>query len=163
MSQPALETVLAAVAAPGDPSAIVLQNWYCLQEGDKELVTTLLGIKHREDVLSFVKQSVGVPSQDDQNKAALLTTADYQAVFSGGITNTPVLSTRIDVFVNGVKVLVSYGARTGMCYFSGDSGATARARNSIVSGDRLYWVGSVAGFQLSTADKIDVNYNQQIA
>lgn len=162
MSQPALETVLAAIASTEDPSSVVLQNWLCLREGDKELVTTLLGVRYRENLLKFVKQEVGIPSQDDQNKAALLTTADYQAAFTGGITNTPVLSTRIDVFINGVKVLVSFGARTGMCYFSGDSGTTARTRNSIVSGDRLYWVGSVAGYQLNTTDKIDINYNQQI-
>jgi hypothetical protein len=62
------------------------------------------------------------------------------------------------VRVNGLDVSVGDAAKTSACYVSGDGGTTARAMRAIVAGDLLYWVGSVAGFQLATTDVVDFLY-----
>ena len=62
------------------------------------------------------------------------------------------------VFVNGLAVRVGDGVKTKDCYFSADDGATARAIAAIATGDKLFWVGSVAGYQLATTDLIDFDY-----
>ena len=52
MSTTAFETVKAAILADGDPSAVLLENWACLMEGDKVLLTTLLGIRNRKEAMT---------------------------------------------------------------------------------------------------------------
>ena len=50
------------------------------------------------------------------------------------------------------------GVKTTSCYFSGDSGANARAIADIAAGDELYWNGSIAGYELDASMKLDFNY-----
>jgi hypothetical protein len=97
--------------------------------------------------------------------AANSTTVDGQTATATAISFTPAISTGgnggyIGVSVNGVAYVVGDGTKVGVaCYFSGDGGTTARALQSVVAGDLLYWNGSVAGFQLSSAFRIDFFYN----
>jgi len=63
------------------------------------------------------------------------------------------------VSVNGVIVDVGDGAKNQDCYFSGDGGATARAIENIAAGDTIHWMGSIAGYQLDTTDRISLNYD----
>jgi hypothetical protein len=97
--------------------------------------------------------------------AAETTTADHDEACATGISSTPAGTINangayVGVQVNGVSYVVGDGVRTKDCYFSGDAGATARAFGAIVSGDKLYWNGSVAGFQLAAAtDKISFFFN----
>src|SRR5262245_56989745 len=88
------------------------------------------------------------------------TTNDFDEACATGISSNPQSSNNTDgvyvgVRVNGIDYVVGDGVKTKDCYFSGNAGTTARSFGSIVSGDKLYWVGSVAGFQLATTDKID--------
>ena len=93
--------------------------------------------------------------KDDQGQTAAATTNDGD---SAGVTlsNTPAVM--VHVFVNGFLQEVGDAVKTKDCYFSGDGGTTARAINQAVSGDTLYWNGSIAGFQLDTSDKISFVY-----
>ena len=57
-----------------------------------------------------------------------------------------------------IRVRLSDGDKLKDCYFSADAGATARTIAGITAADKLYWVGSVAGYQLATSDKISFTY-----
>jgi hypothetical protein len=100
--------------------------------------------------------SAAFPTSGNKYMTALATTSDFDSACSTTLAATPAGSSAVSVFVNGMRVRL--GSKTSDCYFSGDSGTTARAVGSAVSGDGLYWVGSVAGYQLSTTDRIDLEY-----
>jgi len=76
-------------------------------------------------------------------------------------TNTTVSSipiTNIKVNINSIEVNVGNGTKIADCYFSGDNGTTARSFTNVAQGDKLYWNGDVAKFQLETTDEIDFVY-----
>ena len=99
------------------------------------------------------------PSTSNKFMAASATTADGDAACATGLAGTPAANSYVKVTVNGDEPEVGNGVKTKDCYFSGDSGATARAFNAVVSGDKLYWNGSIAGYQLATTDKVSFEYN----
>lgn len=108
---------------------------------------------------------VQIPTLTWQNKdmAAETTTTDFDEACATAIAATPRATNNangayVAVTVQGIQYSVGDGVRTKVCYFSGDGGATARAKGAIVAGDKLYWVGSVAGFQLANTYKINFNY-----
>jgi len=104
------------------------------------------------------KQVSGVsPSKLNENMTASVTTADGQIATATAIAATP--NNYVQVFINGAKQVLGDGVKTKDCYFSGDGGTTARAIGSIVSGDSLYWNGSIAGFELAATDKVDFDFN----
>lgn len=74
-----------------------------------------------------------------------------------GITDTPASNSIVRVFVNGVSAQVGYGDKTLDCYFSGDSGTTARDAGSIVATDVLYW-NADNSYAISTDDLVDFVY-----
>ena len=41
---------------------------------------------------------------------------------------------------------------------SADGGTTAKTVANIAAGDTLYWMGSIAGYELETDDDIDIDY-----
>lgn len=90
---------------------------------------------------------------------ASVTTTDFQVACATAIAATPI--GYVQVFVNGVLQSLGNAVKTKSCYFSSDSGTTAKAYGSIASGDLLYWVGSVAGFQLAATDRITLGYGAQ--
>jgi hypothetical protein len=94
------------------------------------------------------------------NKAmtASVTTSDFDEACATAIAATPSRDGYVQVYVNGLKAVVGDGVRTKDCYFSADGGATARAIAAITSGDKLYWVGSVAGHQLAGSDRLDFDF-----
>lgn len=100
-----------------------------------------------------------VPVVVNKDMTASVTTADFDEACPTGIVSTPTGNGYVQVMVNGVQAVVGDGVKTKECYFSGDAGVTARAIADIVAGDKLYWVGSVAGFELDSADELDFNYN----
>jgi hypothetical protein len=101
----------------------------------------------------------GKPSNLNKNMAASVTTADGQSACATAIAATPAGGSYVRVSVNGLNQTLGDGDKLHDCYFSGDSGTTARAMTAIVATDLLYGVGSVAGFQLAVTDKIDFSYN----
>ena len=96
-----------------------------------------------------------------QNKdmVASATVADFDEACSTAIAATPASNSYVRVSVNGLAETLGDGVKTKSCYFSGDGGLTARSIADIASGDKLYWVGSVAGYELAATDRIDFEYD----
>jgi hypothetical protein len=90
----------------------------------------------------------------NRDMTCLVTTADHQPAVSIGLASMP--RGWVEVRVKGWGVSVGNGTRAATCYFSGDGGATARAMGGLRAGDLLYWVGSMAGFELDVTDTISV-------
>lgn len=94
-------------------------------------------------------------SYNNLNMSASTTTTDGNLACSNVIVDIPYSSVLVNV--NGLIVNVGSGS-TASCYFSGDNGVTKRNIGYEQQGDKLYWVGSVAGYELSTIDIIDFVY-----
>lgn len=73
---------------------------------------------------------------------------------------TPFADGAVQVFVNSVAVTESYGDKTGDVYFSNDGGVTARNVADIEVGDELIWNGTIAGYDLTTSDGIEIVYEK---
>jgi hypothetical protein len=95
----------------------------------------------------------------NKDMTASATSADFDQACPIAITATPAGDGYVEVVVNGAAQNLGDAVRTRDCYFSGDGGSTARAITAINAGDVLYWVGSVAGFQLQVSDSISFNYS----
>jgi hypothetical protein len=112
--------------------------------------------------LTFVDTGPTTPAAFDvkSNKqmTASLTTTDFQVACATTIVSTPLQDAYVRVLVNGIGVTVGDGVKTKDCYFSADGGTTAKSIANIAAGDTLYWVGSVALYQLATTDTIDFDY-----
>lgn len=80
------------------------------------------------------------------------------AATGAAMTYTPFESSNIIVRVNGLQCDVGDGAKDKPTYFSGDGGTTARQLDSIVAGDLLYWMGSIAGYELDNTDDLELQY-----
>lgn len=101
--------------------------------------------------------ATGVNVKTDLNQTALVTTTDGDST-GATITYTPFSDSYVSVEVNGLEVNVGDGAKDEPCYFSADGGTTAKAIADIVAGDTLYWMGSIAGYELEADDEIDISY-----
>ncbi|MCK9575371.1 MAG: hypothetical protein WC979_00845 [Candidatus Pacearchaeota archaeon] len=95
----------------------------------------------------------------DKKMDCLVTTADGSLATTLGISTTPVNNSYVKVEINGVGIDVGDNTKLNCsCYFSGDSGVTPRAIIDIQVGDKVYWNGSIAGYQLATDDEISLYY-----
>ena len=74
------------------------------------------------------------------------------------ISQTPSHDSYVKIGVNGISYELGDGVKTKDCFFSGDSGATARNIADIVSGDVLYWNGVIADVELLVTDEVDFFY-----
>lgn len=108
---------------------------------------------------SALATTIGKPTTANKDMTASVTTTDFDLACADTIDLTPVNDGNVAVRVNGLGVALGDGVKTKDCYFSGDGGTTARAIAAIVAGDLLYWVGSVANYQLDANDRIDFDYN----
>lgn len=97
-----------------------------------------------------------VPSTLNKNMPALATTTDNSLATNTGLLAKPV--GYVEVVVGGTLHNVEE-TKTGDCYFSADGGATAKTFATLAIGDKLYWNGSIAGFQLSATHKISFMYD----
>lgn len=105
---------------------------------------------------------VEVPVQVTQgNLTPLASNGNYSAT---GITMeyTPYRDGSINVVVNGVSVNEGDGVKTAEVYFSNDGGVTAKMIANIEAGDELYWNATIAGFELTVEDSIDIEYQRTI-
>jgi len=98
-------------------------------------------------------------SVSNRDMVASVTTADGQLATSTTLAST--ITAWVEVQVNGAGVEMGDGVKTKACYMSGDSGTTARAYGALVTGDQLFWNGSIAGYELSATDRIDVIYDNE--
>jgi hypothetical protein len=100
-----------------------------------------------------------VASVLNKDMTASVTAADFDEACATAVVSTPSSNGYVQVMVNGVQAVVGDGVKTEECYFSDDAGVTAKAIADITAGDKLYWVGSVAGFELDAGDRLDFNYS----
>lgn len=84
------------------------------------------------------------------------TSGDDSIVTGVTLGSTPNIYSRIEVFVNGQKQRLGDGVTTKDCYFG--AVGSALSLTSLVSSDQLYWNGTIAGFELSTSDKVEIVY-----
>ncbi|KKN37901.1 hypothetical protein LCGC14_0758810 [marine sediment metagenome] len=113
--------------------------------------------------LETLDNAPAVPTSANKNMAASTTTTDNDQATGTAVAFTPAFDGHVEATVNGVPCRLGDGVKAGVeCYFSGDSGATARLIRDIVAGDTMRWNGSVAGFQLAGIDRISFNYNVNI-
>jgi len=96
----------------------------------------------------FTQQEV--PTATSGNESATGITLDF----------TPFADGSVQVFVNSVAVTESYGDRTGDVYFSNDGGTTARNVADIEAGDEIIWNGTIAGYDLTTSDEVEIVYEK---
>jgi hypothetical protein len=99
-----------------------------------------------------VTQGNLTPSASNGNYSATGITMEY----------TPYRDGSINVVVNGVSVNEGDGVKTAEVYFSNDGGITAKMIANIEAGDELYWNATIAGFELTTEDGIDIEYQRTI-
>ena len=93
----------------------------------------------------------------NRDMPALTTSADGSVACATALLSTPPITAWVVVAINGVQAKVGNGTKSAPCYFSADSGTTARATGELTAGDILYWNGSVAGYQLvASVDRIDI-------
>jgi hypothetical protein len=100
---------------------------------------------------------VGVNFSGDKNQTSSVTNGNYSAT-GITITYTPFADGDVTVRINGIEVNVGNGNRNEDCYFSADSGTTAKLIANISAGDELYWNGDNAEFELDGADDVDITY-----
>lgn len=101
----------------------------------------------------------GIPSRDNKQMVASVTVNDGDLACSVGVVQTPLAFGYVTVQVNGVTMPVGNGVKNRSCYFSADGGVTAKTWPGVAAGDRLYWIGSVAEFQLSEVDVVEFFYD----
>lgn len=99
----------------------------------------------------------GVDTRQEGNSAVTANDEDSTGMV---IDNTPFANGDVTVTINGLNVDIGNGAKDEACYFSNDGGTTARLIADITAGDTLYWMGSIAGYELETSDEIDIKYQK---
>jgi hypothetical protein len=154
-------------AADNDSSAEMSGAVVAVNEGtsnaDSRWACTTDAITLDTTALTFVNIGTGTPAAFDtaSNKAmtASVTSADNQPACATTVAATPAGDGYVRVSVNGAAQTVGDGVKTKDCYFTADSGATAKTIANIAAGDTLYWVQSVAGFNLAATDVVDFEFN----
>lgn len=108
------------------------------------------------------------PTVANKGMSCNLTSSDGDEAVSVGMFYTPTEGSYVEFLLNGVQIKIEDNAIIGNsvtspCYFSDDGGTTHSLRSvrlikDIEAGDKLYWMGSIAGYELDTSDKADWNY-----
>ena len=94
----------------------------------------------------------------NQHMVCLATTADGQKATNTTLAGESANGGMIFGILNGVMVHVGNGVKTSELYLSGDGGTTARTYAAAATGDTIHWVGSVAGYQLTTSYRLTLVY-----
>ncbi len=108
---------------------------------------------------SKLQNPAAYPVTSNKGMTASVTDTDFDEACATAIASTPANDSFVSVEINGLEASVGDGVKTKDCYFSADSGTTAKAMAAIASGDKLYWVGSVAGYELAITDRVDFVYS----
>ena len=74
------------------------------------------------------------------------------------ITHHPYYDGYTQVFVNGVKRKLGDGVVSEDCYFMDPSLTFIRRIREIAAGDILFWNGTISGMNLTSADRVDFDY-----
>ncbi|MFV2016560.1 MAG: hypothetical protein ACC656_14110 [Candidatus Heimdallarchaeota archaeon] len=92
----------------------------------------------------------------DKDLAAITTVNNGDLASNAAISVQPLLSSGVDVYVNGIKIPVGDGI-TDYAYFSPDSVVKRRIGNERLD-DLLYWTGTQALYELDSLDELDYVY-----
>ena len=92
-----------------------------------------------------------------QSAVSSATTGDNSST-GISITHTPNDYSRIQVFVNGQLQKLGDGSKTLDCYFSDDSGSTAKSLVNLSASDTLYWNGLITKYDLDAQDEVNIIY-----
>lgn len=134
-----------------------------IKKADSSLFSDASGIKvglHTNGSIA-IKGAAGlaapIPSRSDvgQNPAAVTADATTTTLT---ISATPAADGLVRIFLNGIAVELGDGVKTDDCFFSGDSGNTARSIADIQSGDTLFWNGA-SSYALAADDVLDMIYS----
>jgi hypothetical protein len=129
---------------------------------DKRFALSTDSIVLGTTVQTWVDIGTGTPAafavSSNKQMTASVTSADFQAATAVTLVATPSNDAYVRVLVNGIGVTLGDGVRTKDCYFSSDGGTTAKTIANIAAGDTLYWVQSVAGYNLAATDVLDFDY-----
>lgn len=108
------------------------------------------------------------PTTANKSMVCNVTNVDGDEAITTPLVYTPSEGSYIEVLLNGVQIKIEDAATIGSlvtapCYFSNDvitahSTRSVKLIKDIVAGDKMYWVGSNAGYQLDVSDKSDWNY-----
>lgn len=110
-------------------------------------------------VAAFLTFTGANPATVNKFMVAAVTVADGDVACATGVASSPATSSFVGVTINGDKPEIGNGVKTKDCYFSADLGVTAKAFGAVVSGDKLYWNGSIAGYQLAVTDRVTFEFN----
>jgi len=106
-----------------------------------------------------------IQTPDDKFLNAITTDADGDPASVGTITNTPIDGCYVEVKINGIEYEVGNGVTNKVCYFANPATPTlargfssAHANGQVQAGDRLYWNGSIIGFQLLNGWRVSFHY-----
>ena len=96
------------------------------------------------------------PAFGDKNITAQATSSDgdYAGV---ELSNTPI--GHVSIYIEGLFTYASSGTKSGHCYWSRNGGVTALLLTDLQNGDRLYWMGNNAEYQLNENYRITLVYN----
>lgn len=100
--------------------------------------------------------SIEFNSITNKNMPALLTNSDGSLATNIVLLDQPVSGSGVSVTINGVNIPCGKKI-TDACYFSPD-GVYKRTKGNERVDDKLYWIGSIAGFELAISDFIDFTY-----
>jgi len=114
---------------------------------------------------SLSSTSSMIMSPDDKFLVALDTTTDGDLASNNGITNTPIDGCYVVLYINGQEIEVGNGIATKSCFLANSATPTipkgfssGHVNGQVTSGDKIYWNGSIAGFELNTTDRISLHY-----
>ena len=92
-----------------------------------------------------------------QSAVSSVTTGDNSST-GISLTHAPNDYSRIQVFVNGQLQKLGDGSKTLDCYFSDDSGSTAKSLVDLSASDTLYWNGLITKYDLDAQDEVAIIY-----
>lgn len=125
--------------------------------GSPAMLLMLEGVQDGGGVTEEV--AIGEKTKVDLNRNSLVTSSDEDTT-GLTITYTPFNDEPVSVEVNGLECNIGDGVKDQACYFSADGGTTAKTMENIEAGDTLYWMGSIAGYELEASDDVDFNYSK---
>jgi len=105
--------------------------------------------------ISEGKSTSDIFSPSNLNMNANITVNDGDLACDISIIDKPLLNSYVRVFINGIEVNTGGKTYPYDCYFSSDGGITIRNNGDERIGDKLYWNGSIAEYNLDQTDLID--------
>jgi hypothetical protein len=111
-------------------------------------------------ILQQNASTVKMCAQSHANKSmtALAAVVDGALATPIALAYPPARHSFVHCTVNSEIVIPGNGAKDSALYFSGDGGVTARLIAEIQQGDLLYWMRSLAGYDLAPTDRISIFY-----